>query len=87
MLSCLERIYGLSLIWKEAEYNFPFWSRLDGLNWDAAYRDSLETVAAADNLIEYYLILKKLSRFFGMGIRKLFSRQACTGMRQFIPLG
>ncbi|MDF2885605.1 MAG: hypothetical protein K0R54_6181 [Clostridiaceae bacterium] len=28
MLSLEEKIMGLSLIWKEAEYNFPFWSKI-----------------------------------------------------------
>ena len=41
-LSLEERVYGLSLIWKEAEYNFPFWKRLKGLDWDKAYREAPE---------------------------------------------
>lgn len=37
-ISLDDKIYGLSLIWKEAEYNFPFWKRLNNLDWNNAYR-------------------------------------------------
>lgn len=29
-----EKIYGLSLLWKEVSYNFPFLSNLTDLKWD-----------------------------------------------------
>ena len=56
-------LYGLSLIWKEAEYNFPFWKRLKGLDWDKAYREALPKVTAASDMREYYL---ELSRFISL---------------------
>lgn len=62
-LSLEERVYGLSLIWKEAEYNFPFWNRLEGLDWDKAYREALPKVTAASDMREYYL---ELSRFISL---------------------
>lgn len=62
-LSLEERVYGLSLIWKEAEYNFPFWKRLKGLDWDKAYREALPKVTAASDMREYYL---ELSRFISL---------------------
>ncbi|NCA93469.1 hypothetical protein EOM82_09650 [bacterium] len=62
-LTLEEKIYGLSLIWKEAEYNFPFWKRLEGLDWDKAYRDELPKVMEAKTFREYYL---ELSRFISL---------------------
>ena len=54
------KIYELSLIWKEAEYNFAFWERLDGaLDWDKAYKEALPAVLKTKNLHEYYLELMK----------------------------
>ena len=55
-----QKIYELSLIWREAEYNFAFWDRLEGkLDWDAAYRAALPAVLNTTNLLEYYMELKK----------------------------
>jgi len=54
------KIYELSLIWKEAEYNFAFWEWLsDSLDWDMAYKTALPTVLKTTNLYEYYLELMK----------------------------
>ncbi len=49
-----QKIYELSLIWKEAEYNFAFWERLGGtLDWDRAYREALPAVLKTKNLCDY----------------------------------
>jgi C-terminal processing protease CtpA/Prc len=54
------KIYELSLIWKEAEYNFAFWEWLSGsLDWDSAYKSALPAVLKTKNLYEYYLELMK----------------------------
>ncbi len=58
-----ERIWGLSLIWKEAEYNFPFWKHLGDLDWDRAYKEALPKIIAADTIREYYL---ELCRFISL---------------------
>jgi hypothetical protein len=63
MLSLEEKIMGLSLIWKEAEYNFPFWSKINGLNWDDEYEKALSNILKIDTLLEYYL---ELSRFISL---------------------
>jgi len=36
-LSVAERLYGLSLIWQEANYNFAFFDRVPNLDWDASH--------------------------------------------------
>ena len=54
------KIYELSLIWKEAEYNFAFWEKLSGvINWDEEYKKALPRVLATDNLYDYYMELSK----------------------------
>jgi len=54
------KIYELSLIWKEAEYNFAFWENLAGsLDWDKEYKTALSAVLKTKNLYEYYLELMK----------------------------
>lgn len=62
-LSLDEKILGLSLIWKEAEYNFPFWKQLGDLDWDKAYREALPKIIAAETIREYYL---ELCRFISL---------------------
>lgn len=58
------KIFELSLIWKEAEYNFAFWERLAGkLDWDQAYREALKTVLKTQCLYEYY---HELMRFIAL---------------------
>ena len=57
-ISLIEKINGLSLIWKEAEYNFPFWCNLiDEINWDEEYKKALDRVINTKNDVEYYLEL------------------------------
>lgn len=63
MLSLEEKLYGVSLIWREAEYNFPFWKNLSHLDWDKAYRECVSRVMNVDTIREYYL---ELSRFISL---------------------
>ncbi|MCL2065032.1 MAG: S41 family peptidase [Candidatus Cloacimonetes bacterium] len=54
------KIYELSRIWKEAEYNFAFWEKLEGtLDWNQAYKEALPRVLATNSLFEYYLELMR----------------------------
>lgn len=55
-----QKIYELSLIWKEAEYNFAFWPSLNKLlDWDEEYKKALKKILKTDNVYEYYLELMK----------------------------
>lgn len=54
------KIYELSLIWKEAAYNFAFWQGLSAtLDWDKAYKEALPAVLKTTNIYDYYLELMK----------------------------
>lgn len=56
-----ERLYGLSLIWQEANYNFAFFDRVPDLDWDASYRDFIPQVIAAEDLFTYYDLLERFT--------------------------
>ncbi len=58
-LSPSERLFGLSFIWQEANYNFAYFDRLPGLDWDAAYRHYIPKVLAAEDLASYYDFLTR----------------------------
>lgn len=44
MLTVQEQIYGVSLIWSEAKYNFAFWNVRQDVDWDKAYNETIEKV-------------------------------------------
>lgn len=57
--SVVERLYGLSLIWQEANYNFAFFDHVPDLDWEAAYREYIPRVMAAEDIFSYYDLLKR----------------------------
>lgn len=59
MLTAEERIYTLSYLWKEAEYNFAFWAMRTEIDWDAEYKKFLPLVINAESDLEYYLLLMR----------------------------
>lgn len=58
-LSVEERVYGLSLLWREAEYNFAYWDELPEIDWNARYREFLPIVMEAENPLIYYAELMR----------------------------
>lgn len=59
MLNIEERIYTLSYLWKEAEYNFAFWAMRSEVDWNAEYKKFLSLVINAKSDLEYYLLLMR----------------------------
>ncbi|MBN1874819.1 MAG: hypothetical protein JXA33_11365 [Anaerolineae bacterium] len=60
-LSVAERLYGLSLIWQEANYNFAFFNRVPDLDWDACYREYMSQIISVEDLYTYYKLLSKFT--------------------------
>lgn len=58
-LSVEERVYGLSLLWREAEYNFAYWDERPEIDWNARYREFLPIVMAAEDSLVYYTELMR----------------------------
>jgi C-terminal processing protease CtpA/Prc len=58
-LSEEERVAGLSKLWSEAKYNFVYFDRLTGLNWDSLYVAYLPLVRRAKTTKNYYLVLEE----------------------------
>ncbi len=57
-----QKIYELSQIWKDAEYNFAFWDKVN-IDWDAEYKKALPGVLATSDVYEYY---RELARFINL---------------------
>jgi len=78
------KIYELSLIWKEATYNFAFWNKLaPTLDWDKAYRAAIPAVLKTQNLYEYYLELMKFTALLRDGHSGVDFPQAIKDSAEF----
>jgi len=58
-LSDGDKLFGLSLIWQEANYNFAFFDQVPDLDWDSAYRAFMPRVLATRSTYDYYQELKR----------------------------
>ena len=56
-LSREDKLYALSMIWKEADYNFVFFDRQPRLDWDSLYKAYIPKVLATKNVYEYVHVL------------------------------
>jgi C-terminal processing protease CtpA/Prc len=56
-LSDAEKLYGLSLIWQEVNYNFAFFDQVPHLNWDSVYQTFIPQVLSTSSAYEYYRTL------------------------------
>lgn len=62
-ISLKDRILGLSVLWKEASYNFAYMDERTDLDWDNAYYEALARILDTSNAYEYYL---ELMRFISL---------------------
>jgi C-terminal processing protease CtpA/Prc len=58
-LSDAEKLFGLSLIWKEASYNFAFFGQVPDLDFDSVYKEFIPRVLSSQSTYEYYMVLKR----------------------------
>ncbi len=61
-----EKIFGLSQIWKEVDYNFPLLDKYD-LDWDSLYLETIPEVLKTKDTDEYYQVLKRFLCVFHEG--------------------
>ncbi len=59
-LTDAEKLYGLSLLWQEVNYNFVFFDQVPELDWDSAYQAAIPRVLEAPTTWEYYRELQRL---------------------------
>jgi carboxyl-terminal processing protease len=71
-LSTEDRLYGLSLIWKEASYNFARFGEVPDLNWDDTYRQFVPRVMSARSNVQYYDLLIRFCAQLHDGHTRIF---------------
>jgi carboxyl-terminal processing protease len=59
-LTSEEKVYGLSMFWKEASYNFVYFKKT-GINWDSAYQAFIPKVLETKSTYAYYRTLQKFA--------------------------
>lgn len=62
-----EKIYGLSKMWQEVNYNFVFFNNINKLKWDSLYRSLISSVQNTKNDYEYYHELERFYAFLKDG--------------------
>ena len=72
-LTAQEKLYGLSVFWKEASYNFAYFDQVEDLDWDNAYQQYIPKVLAAKNDFEYYRVMSQFAALLhdGMTVVKI----------------
>jgi C-terminal processing protease CtpA/Prc len=78
-----ERLFGLSLIWREAAYNFPYFEHLPELDWDAAYRAAVPRVLEATSTLAYYRELQRFVALLEDGHSRVHLPDSIVGRRPF----
>ena len=71
-LSNEDKLYGLSLFWKEASYNFAYFDQVPDLDFDSAYREYIPKVLATETTYEYYRELMKFNALLHDGHTNIY---------------
>jgi carboxyl-terminal processing protease len=71
-LTDTEKLYGLSKIWQEVNYNFAFFDQVPELNWDSSYQAFIPQVLATRSTYEYYRVLQRFVALLRDGHTNVF---------------
>ncbi|RUA26707.1 MAG: hypothetical protein DSY76_05800, partial [Bacteroidetes bacterium] len=80
-----EKIYGLSLIWQEVNYNFAYLERYK-YDWDSVYMANIPKVIAAKNITEYYAVLSQIINSFHEGHTTVVLPLEVKKMYGYVPI-
>jgi len=70
-----DKLYALSTIWKEADYNFVFFHNQPHLNWDSVFVAYIPKILATKNLYEYIAVLSNFLKTLKDGHTSLMLSQ------------
>ncbi len=85
-ISDTEKLYGLSLFWKEAAYNFAYFDKAN-INWDSAYQAHIPKVLATRNTWDYYKVMKRFCALLKDGHTNVSSpNKLVKGGSMYLPL-
>jgi C-terminal processing protease CtpA/Prc len=84
-LSCELKTVGLSILWSEVKYNFAYFDRLSGLDWDSLYVASLPAVCATASTFEYYQLLRRIGALLHDGHTAVLIPNELVDTLQYFP--
>lgn len=84
-ISDTEKLYGLSVFWKEAAYNFAYFDKTN-INWDSTYQAYMPKVLATRNTWDYYRVLQQFCALLKDGHTNVNQPGSLTKTRMFLPL-
>jgi len=82
-----EKVAGLSKFWSEAQFNFPFFSRVPDLDWDREYTEYLPQVRAAQTTADYYGVMMRFAALLRDGHTNVFPPQELNTFYGVVALG
>ena len=74
-----DKVYGLSKLWEEVNYNFVYYNKINKNSWDSAYRSMIGIVQKTPNDYEYYHELKGFCAMLKDGHTDVNYPQAING--------
>jgi C-terminal processing protease CtpA/Prc len=69
-----DKLYGLSVVWQEVNYNFAFFDQVPDLDWDSTYRAFIPQVLATESSYDYYQTLKRFVALLEDGHTRVWLR-------------
>jgi C-terminal processing protease CtpA/Prc len=81
-----EKIAGLSKLWSEVKYNFVDTAKLEKLDWDRLYLETLPRVRATRSTEDYYKVLMELVGKLKDGHTGVFPPQELSNRMDGLPL-
>ena len=85
-ISLQEKLYGLSTLWQEVNYNFAFFDQVPDLNWDEEYKRTIDQVIESESDLEYYLILQSLMVKLNDGHTQVFLPENLQKLYGCLPI-
>lgn len=58
-LTLEQKLYGLSTLWQEANYNFAYFDQVNQLDWNKEYQNTISNVIQTKSTEEYYKVLQQ----------------------------
>lgn len=58
-LTLEQKLYGLSTLWQEANYNFAYFDQVQNINWDTEYQNTISKVIQTKTTEDYYIVLQQ----------------------------
>ncbi|WP_315818883.1 hypothetical protein [Paraflavitalea speifideaquila] len=81
-----DKLYGLSVFWKEAAYNFAYFDKAN-INWDSAYQAFIPQVLTTKNTWDYYRVMRRFCALLKDGHTNVYSPDnLIKGGTMYLPL-